>query len=259
MKRFWILFGIFVCFATTPVLADDDEFDAENGEVTVDNEDDGCGVIQYEIVDGADMANVQNFDIAGIMLGMKFEDVQAAVRENGLYKLRPKNSVVFSIHKDWKYNLDYECRQNKVYVPSQLEKCINTLARSRGVLYASEMHLERTTTGETIDVFFTSNATNNVVWKIVYKNDVDELEGDDPKFANQRDKKIMAFWQAVLDKYGSPNADSDKWVSSDNSYDPMMTAYYGELEIAECGIKSEDSVMNIKHANDNFFAKPYAF
>lgn len=258
MKRIIILFGIFACFAICHVWADDD-FDAEDGEITVDNEDDGCGVIQYEIAEGTEMANVQNFDIAGIMLGMTFEDVQAAVHENGLYTLRPRNSVVFSIHKDWKYNLDYECRQNKIYVPSQLEKCINSLARNRGVLYASEMHLERTTTGETIDVFFTSNATNNVVWKIVYKNDVDELEGDDPKFANQRDKKIIAFWQAVLDKYGSPNADSDKWVSSDNSYDPMMTAYFGELEITECGIKSEDSVMNIKHANDNFFAKPYAF
>ena len=190
---------------------------------------------------------------------MKFEDVQMAVRESGLYKLVPRGAIVYSIHQDWKYNLDYECRQNRVYAPADLEKCINSLARNRGVLYVSEMHLVRQSTGETIDVYFTSNATDNVVWKITYKNDADEIEGDDPKFSSQRDRKIMAFWQNVLDKYGSPNADTDKWVSSDNSYDPMMTAYYGELEMVECGIKSEDSVRNTKQANDNFIAKPYAF
>lgn len=262
MKHFIILFGLLTCFITTTVAASDDEFDmGDDTEISVDG-DGGtldCNVVQYEINEGADLAAVQHFDIAGIMLGMNFEDVQMAVRESGLYTLVPRGAVVYSIHQDWKYNLDYECRQNKVYAPAELEKCINSLARKRGVLYASEMHLMRQTTGETIDVYFTSNATDNVVWKITYKNDADEIEGDDPKFSNQRDKKIMAFWQNVLEKYGSPNADTDKWVSSDNSYDPMMTAYFGELELMECGIKSEDSVRNTKQANDNFIAKPYAF
>ena len=202
---------------------------------------------------------VNNFDIAGIMLGMNFEEVMTAVRENGLYTNIQKNSVVYSIHQDWKYNLDYECRQNKIFAPATLERCINSLAKNRGVLYASELHLERKITGETIDVFFTSNATDNVVWKIVYKNDVNEMEGDAEKFANQRDKKVMAFWQNVLDKYGSPNAGDDKWASSDNSYDPMMTAYFGELELIDCGNKNDDAALNIQQANDNFVAKPYAF
>ena len=163
------------------------------------------------------------------------------------------------MHPDWKYTLDYECRQSGIYVPKQLNACINSLARNRGVLYASELHLVRDVTGETIDVYFTSNATNNVVWKIVYKNDVDEIEGDDEKFANQRDKKIWAWWQNVLDKYGNPNSDTDKWVSSDNAFDPMMTAYYGELELIDCGRQAEDSSMNTQQSTDNFAAKSYAF
>ena len=144
-KRFLILVGLLACFSATWVVADD-EFDmGEDADITVDGEGGNldCNVVQYEINEGADLAAVQNFDIAGIMLGMKFEDVQMAVRESGLYKLVPRGAIVYSIHQDWKYNLDYECRQNRVYAPADLEKCINSLARNLGVLYVSEINLVR--------------------------------------------------------------------------------------------------------------------
>ena len=63
----------------------------------------------------------------------------------------------------------------------------------------------------------------------------------------------------MLDKYGNPNSDTDKWVSSDNGFDPMMTAYYGELELVDCGRQAEDSAANVQSATDNFAAKSYAF
>lgn len=205
-------------------------------------------------------ANVNSFDIAGIMLGMPFEDVETLFfKTKGLYAPRKKDSIIYTIHKDWKYNLDYECRQQDIYAPAELEKCINTLARNRGLLYASELHLVRENTGETIVVYFTSNATDNLVWKVVYNNDVNEIEGAHEKFENQRQKKILAFWQNVLDKYGAPNAGTDKWISTNNSYDPMMTAYYGSLELVDMGRWVSDVAKNITQAKENFQAKPYAF
>ena len=213
-----------------------------------------------EINSGATLAAVSGFDVAGVMLGMDFDDVQILFRDGGsLYTQRPKNSVVYSIHKDWRYNLDYECRQNGIFVPAELEQCVRTLAKNRGLLYASEMHMERQSTGETLDVYFTSNATDNVVWRVVYKNDVDMLEGDSEKFVNQRNKKILAFWQNVLDKYGAPNSGTDKWASSDNAYDPMMTAYYGALDLVDNGRNAADESKNIQQARENFKAKSYAF
>ncbi len=209
---------------------------------------------------GADPAPVETFDIAGIMLGMPFEDVQNLfLRNKGLYSPRPNNSIIYTIVPDWKYNLDYECRQQGVVIPDKLEKCINSLARKRGLLYASEFHLIRENTGETITVYFTSNATDNVVWRVLYNNDVNELEGAHEKFANQREKKILAFWQNVLDKYGNPNSDTDKWISSDNAYDPMMTAYYGSLDLIDNGRNASDASLNVQQARENFRAKPYAF
>ena len=194
------------------------------------------------------------------MLGMPFEDVQTLFfRGGGLYTPRDKNSIIYTIHPDWKYNLDYECRQQNVFVPSELESCIRSLARHRGLMYASELHLVRANTGETITVYFTSNATDNLVWRVVYKNDVDELEGMAEKFENQRQKKILAFWQNVLDKYGAPNSGTDKWITTSNAYDPMMTAYYGALDLVDQGRNATDQAKNVNDARENFKAKPYAF
>ena len=158
-----------------------------------------------------------------------------------------------------KYNLDYECRQQGIYAPADLDQCIKTLARDRGLLYAAELHLLRENTGETIVVYFTSNASDNVVWRVLYNNDVNEIEGDHEKFADQREKKILAFWQAVLDKYGAPNSGTDKWISTTNAYDPVMTAYYGSLDLVDNGLYASDMAKNVQQARENFQSKPYAF
>ena len=133
------------------------------------------------------------------------------------------------------------------------------MARNRGLLYASELHLVRETTGEEIVVCFTSNATDNVVWRVVYTNDVNEVPGAAEKFEHQRDKKILAFWQSVLDKFGAPNSGTDKWVTTNNAYDPMMTAYYGSLDLVDMGRNATDAAKNVQQARENFSAKPYAF
>lgn len=237
----------------------EDPFDFDNFAI-VDSEDTSIMASPVDLNGGATVAPVGTFDIAGVILGMPFEDVQTLFfKTKGLYAPRQKNSIIYTIHPDWKYNLDYECRGQGIVVPDALEKCINSLAKNRGLLYASELHLLRENTGETMTVYFTSNATDNKVWRVVYQNDVNELEGMAEKFENQRQKKILAFWQGVLDKYGAPNSGTDKWISSTNSYDPMMTAYYGELDLVDLGRRASDTALNINQAREHFKAKPYAF
>ena len=256
-----LLFLLSVCsviFCTNIVRAEDelsfDEFaivEDENNDMTAE---------AVALNPGANVIDVKQFDIAGVMLGMHYDQLNNLFFSgNNLYTPVKKNSTVYTINKEWKYNLDYECRQNNVFVPDQLEKCINSLAKNRGLLYVSEIHVERAFTGETVDVYFTSNATDNIVWKVVYSNDVDKMDGDSEKFANQREKKILAFWQGVVDKYGVPNSDEDKWISSENAYDPMMQAFYGQLVLQDKGLDATDSSENIQGARENFQAKPYAF
>ena len=250
-----ILLGA-ILFTPSLAMALDDDF----GSLIQDSGDADITMSSVSLNSGASVASVGTFDIAGIMLGMGFEDIQNLFFKNkGLYAPRAKNSVIYTIHKDWKYNLDYECRQQNIVVPAELERCINSLARNRGLLYASEVHLLRENTGETIVVYFTSNAGDNRVWRVMYNNDVNEVEGTNEKFENQREKKILAFWQNVLDKYGEPNSGTDKWISSTNAYDPMMTAYYGSLDLTDMGRRASDEAQNINAARENFHAKSYAF
>jgi hypothetical protein len=267
MKK--VLFGLFsICLAAcfTGRLHAEDEFglgdDDGLPEGTIINAT-GIELGQVGAValdDNADYVDVDDMDISGAMLGMPFEDIQTLFfKTKTLYTPRKNNSIIYTIANDWRYNLDYECRQQGVIMPNKLEKCILSLARSRGLLYPSELHLTRPSTGETIDIYFTSNATDNVVWKIVYKNDVNEVEGADPKFENQREKKILAFWENVLEKYAAPNSDGDKWISSDNSFDPMMTAYFGRLELTDLGLAGRDAALNVKQSKENFRPKPYSF
>lgn len=253
------LFFVFFAFFSVNAFASSDPFNFDNFAI-VDSGDADLTMDTYTINADASPVNVGGFDIAGVMLGMPFEDVQTLFfKTKGLYSPREKDSIIYTIQKDWKYNLDYECRQQNIFAPKDLENCINTLAKNRGLLYASELHLVREQTGETLVVYFTSNATDNLVWKIEYNNDVNELEGAAEKFEDQRQKKILAFWQNVLDKYGAPNSGSDKWLTSENSYDPMMTAYYGALDLVDMGRYSSDVAKNIQQARENFQAKPYAF
>ena len=274
LKRFLIVFMVALPFGMSQAVADDDGFDfleeetdefedAGNDDIMYADDtggDDSLAAESVSLNDGAGLVNVGGFDIAGIMLGMSFEDVYNLYHnQSNLYAPRKRNSLVYTIPQDWKYNLDYECRQSGVFQPNKLDKCIRGLARSRGLFYVSEVHLERAKTGETIDVYFTSNSTDNVVYRIVYNNDVEKLESNNPKFIDQREKRRLAFWKTVVQKYGEPNAGTDTWATSANAYDPKMTAYYDSLELVDEGRHAMDAANAAQQSRDNFRAKPYAF
>lgn len=281
MLKIWRIFticGLVLGTSTHCVFAEDefadllgDDFAAEDEFTDLGNtdfmysDDTGADNVAMDISDAtlnenSGLVNVAGFDIAGIMLGMSFEDVYNLYHNRvNLYSLRKRNSLVYTIPQDWKYNLDYECRLSGVKQKNKIDKCIRGLARSRGLLYVSEIHLERTKTGETIDVYLTSNATDNVVYRVVYSNDANYEEGRNPKFADQREKKLLSFWKTVVQKYGSPNSGEDTWISSTNAYDPKMTAYYGSLELVDEGRRAMDVATTAKQSRDNFRAKPYAF
>ncbi|MBR4624814.1 MAG: hypothetical protein IKO56_04675 [Alphaproteobacteria bacterium] len=261
IKKFaFFIFSYLVMFLPCSSFADEMDFDEF---AIVDQEDTTINTEDVSLNSGSGGLDVKHFDIAGVMLGMNYDEIKNLFFDNGgPYAPRKKDSVIYTINKEWKYNLDYECRQNNIFIPEKLEKCIYSLAQNRGLLYIAEIHLERAFTGEMLDIYFTSNATDNLVWKVVYTNDANVLEGvdgNDDRFSNQREKKLLAFWQGVLDKYGQPNSDEDKWISSENAYDPMMQAFYGQLVLSDNGLEASDAATNVQQARKNFQAKPYAF
>ena len=135
LKSWYIFIACLISFGTPlsfqPALADDDGFDFMEDDSEYSDEgngflDSGDGAITYAdsgtdnilagennltLNDGFGVVNVGGFDIAGIMLGMSFDDVHNLYYDNAsLYTPRKRNSLVYTIPQDWKYNLDYECR-----------------------------------------------------------------------------------------------------------------------------------------------------
>ena len=268
MKKWFLIFAIclmpYALHAADYSAADYSNYDTNNlppGTIAKSAPMDMTADAYLTLNAGAGLANVASFDIAGAMLGMTFDQVQNLFinAANKLYAPVKTNAIVYSMSDDWRYNLDYECRARNIFVPAELEKCINSTARGRGLLYAAELHLERPGTGETITLYFTSNMTGNKVYRIFYRNDANMVMGTAEKFENQRVKKIMSFWQGVVDKYGQPNSGTDRWISSDNAFDPMMTAYYGALDLVDQGMYADDAGKNTRSAVEEFPAKPYAF
>lgn len=250
------IFILLMLFCVTPAAALTDVFE----DVIIDSEEQDFYLDPVELNDGAASVDVSSFDIAGVLLGMQYEDVHNLFFENkSLYVPTRKNSVIYTIHQDWKDNLDYECRQQNIFVPNELEQCVKSMAKNRGLLYVSEIRLIRENTGETLAIYFTSNATDNRVWRVMYNNDVNVVEGESEKFARQKDKKIMAWWQNVLDKYGAPNSGTDTWISSTNAYDPTMKAYFGSLDMYDMGRHAMDDAENVQRARENFKGKTYFF
>ena len=83
-----------------------DDIDFDSFAIT-DSEDSDILVDEVALNMDADVANVGDFDLAGIMLGMSFDDVYTLFfKTKGLYAPRQNNSIIYTIHPDWKYNLD---------------------------------------------------------------------------------------------------------------------------------------------------------
>ncbi len=251
-------------------IVDDDQYqdvlDDENAVIDVDAEKTFADVFldnaneTVDLAPGQKFKNVAIFDIQGVALGQRFDDIQTVFfNTKNLYTPVAKDSITYTIPKEWKYNLDYECRQQGLFVPADVSQCIKTSAIKKGILYPAEVRLERASTGEKIYIFLTSNLTDNLVYKVIYHNDVNELSGNGEVFQYQKEKKILNFWKNVLEKFGQPNSGSSEWISSDNPYDPKMSAAYGELILENQGLYYKDLEENAKNSEENFKAKDYAF
>ena len=93
LKRF-VLYLSVICVTISAHAADD--FSFENFAI-VDSADADINAGPVTLNADAGAVNVAGFDIAGIMLGMAFEDVQTLFfKTKGLYAPRQKNSIIYN-------------------------------------------------------------------------------------------------------------------------------------------------------------------
>ena len=173
------------------------------------------------------LKDVSAFEVSDFSLGMSPQEVLATAARNGYKLVTTKDDIPRFYATDY----SYQCRNQGIYIPDKLAKCIKNYACDNGTQYVSEATLKRK--NETLHLFFTSNATGNVLYKLIYFNKGDSsLNFTRINYAKKK-LRYTEFWDAILQKYGNPDDQKNfiwgnphgaymKVSMSGSSYDAMI-------------------------------------
>ena len=198
--------------------------------------------------------DVKNFDVAGFRIGMNSK-ISIKLAKQMKYII---DTIINDTPEYVKYNFDIICRRQKIFQIDALNACIDGYAKKKKLNYVKEIKLIKPTTGEKINLFFTSPLTQNLIYRIEYKIDLMSLNGDQKKFLYEREENRRAFWYGIIEKYGKPNIQPNKWVyDAKKTTSTVMTVNFEGILLENKGIYEIDVIEGIKKARVMF--KPIEF
>ena len=169
-------------------------------------------------------SNAAVFDISGIMLRMSLNQVEKTMKNRGFQKINAK----FTIPNFIKWRNEETCSSQGIIGFERLQSCIASLAKKDGHEYVYYLKYAKFDSKEEIEVFLTSNFTDNKVHKIMYRSKIPEVAGNSPKATYIRNIKIYDFWKKINQKYGNPdNKANVTWGLGGNK--PFLKAATGYL------------------------------
>ena len=153
----------------------------------------------------ATSANISNFDIAGLQLGMSPEDVIDNAVDVGF----EVTNIAYGIPSFMVTNFERDCRESGLYQLRLIHECVRERARDEDVYYISQLVLKKAETKEQIVVLFSSTLTDNQAFKIDYTGFGDNSLGTSYKDLLRKTNRRDVFWKYVSDKYGRPKGNAD--------------------------------------------------
>ena len=168
-------------------------------------------------------SNASVFDIAGVMLRMSLDQTERTLQNRGFRKINAK----FQIPNFIKWRYDETCRNEGVVGYERLEACVINKAKKGGYEYLQYLKYAKFDSKEEIEIYFTSNFTENKVYKIVYRSRIASITGNSPKAIYIRNIKVYDFWKRINQKYGQPDDKSTViWgLGGDKPYLKADTGY----------------------------------
>lgn len=146
-------------------------------------------------------ADVESFDIAGMMLGMTPSDIMEVATANGFsVKFRNRKIPPFL---QWKYKK--QCLKETAFSYAALKQCIRETAWRGQEEYISRLQFEKPEMKEKIVVEFTSRFGGNRAYRIHYVSKGDHSLGSTSEARYQKNKRRRDFLYAVMQKYGQPD------------------------------------------------------
>lgn len=169
-------------------------------------------------------SNAAVFDISGVMLRMSLPQVERTLENRGFRKVNAK----FQIPNFIKWRNEEACRNEGVVGYERLEACVINKAKKDRHQYLQYLQYAKYDSKEEIEVYFTSNFTENKVYKIVYDSRIADITGNSPKAVYIRNIKVYDFWKKMNQKYGNPdNKTNVTWGLGGNK--PFLKASTGHL------------------------------
>ena len=182
--------------------------------------------------------DVSTFDLADFSLGMTTQEAfQKALKMGYKVTLTQENIPLF-----YATDYAYKCRNKGIVIPAQVSQCVKDYACHENTRYISEATLKRK--NETIQLFFTSHATDNQLYKIIYINKGDSsLNFTRVNYAKKKLRQ-KEFWDAIVAKYGNPDdATNLIWGDPQKAYlKAFMTgsAYDAYIIMEDVQLSNED-------------------
>jgi len=174
--------------------------------------------------DKSGKSNASVFDISGVMLRMNLNQVERTLENRGFRKINAK----FEIPNFIKWRNEETCRNQGIVGYERLEACVISMAKKDGHQYLQYIKYAKFDSKEEIEVYFTSNFTENKVYKIVYKSTIASITGNSPKAIYIRNIKVYDFWKKINQKYGHPdNKTNVTWGLGGDK--PFLKASTGNL------------------------------
>ena len=180
-------------------------------------------------------SNASVFDISGVMLRMGLSQVDETMQNRGFQKIMQKYQVPNFIK--WR-NEEY-CRRSGVVGFERTQACVVQKAKKDNHQYVQTTKYAKYDTKEEIEVTFTSNFTENKVYKIEYSSQASNITGNSQKAIYLRNIKIYDFWKKINQKYGKPDdKESVIWGMGGNK--PYLKAKTGWLLLEDPMLRELD-------------------
>ncbi len=160
--------------------------------------------------------DVSKFTLVGLRFGYDTETVFEELSELGYSLQRVEKSI--PLFRTTVY--DEICRKKKgLSIVSDIRKCILDYAESDETHYVFRETYNRALSRETVQVYYSTPQTGNVVYKIVYQNLGDHSLNSSRKNMAKKMQRQKDFWDLMFETYGLPD-ENDKilWGDSETVY-----------------------------------------
>ncbi len=188
----------------------------------------------------ANLHDVRQFDIEGFYLGMLPKAVLQLAQQKRYFitKIKKKLPLFQTSH--------YEslCRQSGIHAPEMIRACIRQYAIRNKQDYVEEIVLTRKATKESFHFTFTSPATGNEAYQIIYHTKGDNSLNFMPSNLSKKLSRKEAFFNAVFNMYGYPDDNKELiWGAKEDAYMQVSmsgSAYDATIRMVDTQLSNED-------------------